>query len=90
VVYVGFILIGFTKVWGPKGESFEEDAVGIDWFDVHPEFQGKSISTELLNKAEERAMENGLHTVFMHTSTRNLAMINFVAKNGFKFKIYLE
>jgi len=87
---VGFILIGFTDIWGRKGESFEEEAVGIDWFDVHPDFQGKSISIELLHKAEERAREKGLHILFMHTSTRNLAMANFAARNGFKFKMYLE
>ena len=87
---VGFILMGFTRVWGRKGESFEEEAVGIDWFDANPDYQGKSISTKLLHKAEEKAREKGLHTLFMHTSTRNLAIINFAARNGFKFQMYLD
>jgi len=34
---VGFILIGFTKVWGHKDESFEDEAIGVNWFDVHPD-----------------------------------------------------
>jgi len=87
---VGFILIGFTKVWGHKGESFENEAVGVDWFDVHPDYQRKGIARELLRKAEERGRENRLHQLFMHTSVKNLAMINFASKNGLKFARYLE
>lgn len=51
---VGFMLIMFAKVWGHKGESFEEESVGIDWFDVYPSFQRKRIGGELLRRAEER------------------------------------
>jgi len=87
---VGFILIGFTKVWGQKGESFENEAVCVNWFDVHPDYQRKGIAKGLLRKAEERGKENRLHQLFMHTSVKNLAMINFAAKNGFKFARYLE
>jgi len=87
---VGFMLLGFTKVWGHKGEAFEEEAVGIDWFDVHPDFQNKGIGKELLRKAEERGREHGLHRLFMHTSVKNLAMINFALKNEFKFAKYLK
>ena len=87
---VGFMLLGFTKVWGHKGEIFEEEAVGIDWFDVYPDFQRKGIGKDLLRKAEERGREHGLHSLFMHTSVKNLPMINFAAKNGFKFTKYLK
>jgi len=87
---VGFMLMGFTKVWGHKGESFEDESVGIDWFDVHPDFQRKGIGRELLRKAEERGKEKGLHRLFMHTSVKNLAMINFAPRNRFKFAKYLK
>jgi len=87
---VGFMLLEFTKVWGHKGEAFEEEAVGIDWFDVHPGFQRKGIGKELLRKAEDRGRERGLRLLFTHTSVRNLAMINFASRNGFKFDKYLE
>jgi len=86
---VGFVLLGFTKVWGHKGEAFEDEAVGIDWFDVHPDFQGKGIAEGLLLKAEERGRQKGLSHIFMYTSVRNLAMVNFASKNGFKFAKYL-
>jgi ribosomal protein S18 acetylase RimI-like enzyme len=87
---VGFILIEFTRIWGHKGESFESEAVGIDWFDIHPEFQGKGLAKELLKKAEERGKGKGLHQVFMHTSVKNLRMVNFASKHGFRFAEYLE
>jgi ribosomal protein S18 acetylase RimI-like enzyme len=87
---VGFILIGFSKIWGRKGESFDEEAVGIDWFDVDPKFQGKGIGKELLRTAEERGKEKGLHKIFMHTLIKNLKMMNFASKNGFRFTKYLE
>jgi len=87
---VGFMLMGFTKVWGHKGEAFEQEAVGIDWFDVHPDFQDKGVGRELLRKAEERGRENGIRLLFMHTAVKNLSMINFASKNGFKFAKYLE
>jgi ribosomal protein S18 acetylase RimI-like enzyme len=87
---VGFMLLGFTKVWGHKDEAFEEEAVGIDWFDVHPDFQHKEIGNKLLRKAEKRGRENGLHRIFMHTAVNNLAMINFASKNGFKFARHLK
>jgi len=87
---IGFTLLGFTKIWGHRGESFGEEAVGIDWFDVHPDFQHKGIGKEMLRKAEERGREKGLHLLFMHTSVKNLAMINFASTNGFKFEKYLE
>jgi len=86
----GFMLMGFTKVWGHKGEAFEQEAVGIDWFDVHPDFQGKGVGRELLRKAEEKGRENGIRLLFMHTAVKNLSMINFASKNGFKFAKYLE
>jgi len=87
---VGFILLGFTRVWGRKGEAFREEAVGIDWFDVHTDFQRKGIGKELLRKAEDRGRKNGLHVLFMHTAVKNLGMINFASKNGFKFAEYLQ
>jgi len=87
---VGFMLLGFTKVWGHKGEAFEEEAVGIDWFDVHPDFQRKGVGAELLRKAEERGRERGIQRLFMHTAVKNLAMINFASKNGLKFAEYLK
>jgi len=87
---VGFMSLEFTKVWGRKGEAFEEEAVGIDWFDVSPEFQGKGIGRELLLKAEERGKERGLTMLFTHTSVKNLDMINFASKNGFRFSEYLK
>jgi ribosomal protein S18 acetylase RimI-like enzyme len=86
----GFILLDFTKIWGHEGESFENEAVCIDWFDVNPEFQRKGIAKELLLKAEERGNDRGLHQVFMHTSVDNLPMINFASKNGFRFEKYLK
>jgi len=87
---VGFILIGFTEVWGHRGESFGNEAVGVDWFDVHPKFQRRGIGKDLLQKAEERGREKGLHHLFMHTSAKNLSMINFASMNGFRFEKYLE
>ena len=87
---IGFVLLGFTRVWGHKGEAFEDEAVGIDWLDVHPDFQNKGIGKELLRKAEERGRENGLRRLFMHTAVNNLAMINFASKNNFKFTKYLK
>jgi len=86
---VGFILLGFTKVWGHMGEAFDEEAVGVNWFDVHPDFQNRGIGGALLRKAEERGREKGLHKVFMHTSVKNLSMINFASRNGFTFAKYL-
>jgi len=87
---VGFMLLGFTNVWGHKGEAFEEEVVGIDWFDVHPDFQRRGVGTFLLRKAEERAREKGFHCLFMHAAAANLKMINFAAGNGFKFSRYLK
>ena len=82
---IGFMLLGFTKVWGHKGEAFNSEAVGIDWFDMHPDFQRKGIGNRLLRKAEERAGEKRLSRIFMHTSIQNLKMINFASRNGFTF-----
>jgi GNAT superfamily N-acetyltransferase len=87
---VGFMSLEFTKVWGRKGEVFEEEAVGIDWFDVSPEFQGKGIGRELLLKAEERGKERGLTMLFTHTSVKNLGMINFASKNELRFSEHLK
>ena len=87
---VGFMLLGFTKVWGHKDEAFNNEAVGIDWFDVHPDFQRKGIGNRLLRKAEERAKDKKLSSIFMHTSTRNLEMINFASRNSFRFVKYLK
>jgi len=82
---VGFMLLVFTKVWGHKGETFEEEAVGIDWLDVHRDFQRKGISGQMLRKREKRP-----NHLFMHVAVKNLAMINFASKNGFKFAKYSE
>ena len=87
---VGFMSLEFTRVWGHKGEAFEEEAVGIDWFDVSTDFQGKGIGRELLLKAEEKGKQRGLTMLFMHTSVKNLGMINFASKNGFEFSGYLS
>jgi ribosomal protein S18 acetylase RimI-like enzyme len=87
---IGFMLLEFTKVWGHKGEAFNDKAVGIDWFDVHPDFQHKGIGSHLLRKAEERAKEKKLSRLFMHTSTQNLKMINFASTKGFRFVKYLK
>jgi ribosomal protein S18 acetylase RimI-like enzyme len=87
---VGFMLLGFTKVWGHKGEAFNDKTLGIDWFDVHPDFQRKGIGSCLLRKAEEIAKEKKISCLFMHTSTQNLKMINFASKNGFKYVKYLK
>jgi ribosomal protein S18 acetylase RimI-like enzyme len=87
---VGFMLLAFTSVWGHAGEAFEEKAVCIDWFDVHPDFQRQGIGAELLHKAMERAKEEGLQRIFAHTATSNLAMINFASKNGFRFTKHLK
>lgn len=87
---VGFMLLEFTRVWGHQDESFEDEAVGIDWLDVHPDFQRKGIGRELIRKAEERGREKGLHHLFMHTAVNNLDMINFASENGFKFAKYIE
>ena len=86
----GFISLEFTTVWGHKGEAFEEEAVGIDWFDVSPAFQGRGIGRELLLWAEQKGRERGLRLLFMHTSVKNLGMINFASKNGFRFSEYLR
>jgi ribosomal protein S18 acetylase RimI-like enzyme len=87
---MGFMLLEFTSVWGHAGEAFEEMAVCINWLDVHPDFQRQGIGKGLLQKAEERAKEKGLHRIFAHTATSNLAMINFASKNGFKFAKHLK
>jgi ribosomal protein S18 acetylase RimI-like enzyme len=87
---VGFMLLEFTKVWGHKGETFNDEAAGIDWFDVHPDFQRRGVGSHMLRKAEERAKENRLSRLFMHASTKNLKMINFASRNGFRFARYLK
>jgi ribosomal protein S18 acetylase RimI-like enzyme len=87
---VGFMSIEFTRIWGHAGEAFDEEAVGIDWFDVSPDFQRKGVGRELLLKAENRGKEHGLILLFTHTSVKNLSMINFASKNGFRFSKYLE
>lgn len=87
---VGFILLEYTRVWGHRGESFDQEAVCIDWLDVHPGFQERRIAGQLLSKAQERGRARGLRLLFMHTSVKNLAMINFASKNGFKFEKYLK
>jgi len=87
---VGFMLLEFTRIWGHKGEVFEGKACCIDWFDVNPESQRKGIGKELLQWAEARAKERGLHRLFAHTAVTNLAMVNFASKNGFKFAKHLE
>ena len=81
---VGFMSLEFTRVWGHRGEAFEEDAVGIDWFDVSPDYQGKGVGKELLLRAQERGRDRGLRLLFLHTSVENSAMINFASRNGFK------
>ncbi|MGA3021159.1 MAG: GNAT family N-acetyltransferase, partial [Candidatus Micrarchaeales archaeon] len=80
----GFIIIEFTKDWSDGGESFKDETVCIDWFDVNPKFQQKGIGKELLLKAEERGRERGLHQISMNTSIKNVQMMNFASKNGFK------
>jgi len=87
---VGFMLLAFSKVWGHKGETFEEEAVSIDWLDVNPDFQPKGISGQLLRKAQERGREKRINRLFMHAVVKNLAMINFASKNGLKFAKNLE
>jgi len=87
---VGFMLLKFTKVWGHQGESFEDEAVGIDWLDVHSDFQRKGIGRELIRKAEERGREKELHRLFIHADVGNLAMIDFASRNGFKFAKCIE
>jgi ribosomal protein S18 acetylase RimI-like enzyme len=87
---VGFMLLEFTKIWGHTGEAFEEASLCIDWFDIHPDFQGRGIGRELLQKAEDRGRRKGLKLLFMHTSVHNLAMVNFASRNGFRFDKYLK
>ena len=43
-------------------------------------------SFERLKKEEEKKASS----IFMHMSIKNLAMLNFASKNGFKFARYLE
>lgn len=87
---VGFILLEFTRIWGDKGEAFDQKAVGIDWFDINPDFQRKGIGKQLLLKTEEKGRLLGLNILFMRTNVRNLAMVNFASKNGFKFERYIK
>lgn len=87
---VGFVLIEFTRFWSHRGEAFDQEAVYIDWLDVHPSFQGRGIAKQLLSKAEEIGRGRGFRLLFMHTNVQNLAMINFASKNCFKFEKYLK
>jgi len=87
---VGFMSLEFTRVWGHRGEAFEEDAIGVDWLDVSPDYQGKGVGKELLLKAEERGKERGLKLLFMHASVENSAMINFASRIGFKLSRHLK
>jgi len=87
---VGFILLQFTGLWGSKGEAFDQKAVGIDWFDINPDFQRKGVGKQLLLKAEERGRSLGLSILFMHTNVQNLAMVNFASRNGFRFERYIK
>jgi len=87
---VGFMILGFTKVWGNEGESFEETGVCVHWFDVHPEYQRRGIGQGLLNKARKRGRENRLGCIFMHTAVDNLPMVNLAAKNAFRFERLLK
>lgn len=87
---VGFITIAFTRFWGNSGESFGNEGVGIDWFDVNPDFQRKGIGKNLIRKTEERGREMKLSMIFMNTSVKNLSAINFASVNGFRFEKYVE
>jgi len=87
---VGFMLLEFTKIWGHAGEESKEASLCIDWFDVHPDFQGKGTGRELLQRAENRGRARKCKLLFMHTSVRNLALINFASRNGFRFDKYLK
>ena len=87
---VGFILITPEREWGPNGERFDQDALLIDWFDVHPEFQRQGVGTLLLKQAEKRGIEKGLSLIYAHTFVTNLPMLNFSSKHGFKFQEFIS
>ncbi len=86
---VGFILIKSEQEWGPDGERFDQDALLIDWFDVHPDFQRQGVGTRLLKQAEKRAIEKGISLIYAHTFVSNLPMLNFSSKQGFKFQAFI-
>ena len=77
------------KIVGSVRAFMEERTCYIGRLIVHPDFQNRGIGRALLRRAEERGGEKGLHKVFMHTSVKNLGMMNFASRNGFTFAKYL-
>lgn len=58
---------------------------------VLPEFRGRGIMKELLNKAEEHAAKKGIKTVYAHVVAENNGLIEGFTRNGFRrFEVILR
>ncbi len=62
----------------------DDGTLGIDWLDVHPEFQHKGVATNLVAKAEEVARARKAEALSVHTWRENSKMPAFLEKNGFE------
>lgn len=62
----------------------DDGSLEIDWLDVHPDFQRRSIGSALVKKACRIAKEKKKPSLSIHTSVNNEKMIKFSIKNGFE------
>lgn len=65
-------------------EEVSTESCRIGLTAVHPDYQGKSIATQLIQKCQNMAFVEGKSRIEVSTQDKNVAAKNLYAKNGFK------
>jgi ribosomal protein S18 acetylase RimI-like enzyme len=74
-------LIAFSIVEWTEEQS--KPAAYIQTIEVHPEFRGCRIGTELLSRAESSARAAGAHMITLHVDVENAAAIHLYESRGY-------
>lgn len=77
--YVYFVAVEESEILGVAG--LQKESGGIGGLFVHPEHMGEGIGSKLLEKLEEKALEEGIDEM---TSLASLEAVDFYSKNGYR------
>lgn len=78
-------LIGF--IWSYRYPfRDDENRTYVSTFHVDERYRNRHIGEQLLRAVERKAVENGCHTVFLHTEARNSGAIHFYERMGYQME----
>lgn len=74
-------LVGFSIVEWSVGQG--ESSAYIQTIEVHPDWRGRGIGAELLNRAENSACTAGAEIIGLHVDVENPAAIHLYENRGY-------